>query len=161
MAEIHETELPGVGKKYTMETKEHGKIVVVIHSTGQRDLYLFEKCCEEPSVSMALSDEEARLLGAVLEGAYYQPLVTENLELVMEGLTITWVKVEEDSSLANNTIAHLQIRKLTGVSIIAIIRGEERIPNPHPDIVLQPGDTLVCIGTREQFDAFKRQFDVE
>ncbi|MHC1592965.1 MAG: cation:proton antiporter regulatory subunit [Methermicoccaceae archaeon] len=161
MAEIHETELPGVGKKYTMETKEHSVLVVVIHSTGQRELYLFEKCCEEPSFSVTLTDEEARLLGAVLEGAYYQPLVTENLELVMEGMTISWVKVEEGSALANRTIAELHIRKRTGVSIIAIIKGDEKIPNPSPDTTLMLKDTLMCIGSREQFDAFKKQFGVE
>ncbi|MHC1570720.1 MAG: cation:proton antiporter regulatory subunit [Methermicoccaceae archaeon] len=161
MADIREAELPGVGKKYTMETKEHNVLVVVIHTTGQRELYLFEKCCEEPSFSVLLTDEEARLLGAVLEGAYYQPLVTEDLELVMEGMTVSWVKVEKGSLLCNKTIAELHIRKRTGVSVIAIIRGDEKIPNPCPDTTIMEGDTLMCIGSREQFDAFKKQFCVE
>jgi TrkA domain protein len=35
------------------------------------------------------------------------------------------------------------------VSIVAVLRGDGAIPAPTPDAVLEPGDTLVVVGTAE------------
>jgi TrkA domain protein len=35
------------------------------------------------------------------------------------------------------------------VSIVAIVRGDGAIPAPAPDASLEPGDTLVVVGTAQ------------
>jgi len=48
----------------------------------------------------------------------------------------------------------LGIRKKTQVSIIAILRDNEFIPNPSSEYVFQKGDTCVVIGKPERFKDF-------
>jgi TrkA domain protein len=157
MIEITETELPGIGKKYTCEcTKEGDKIVLLLHNSGKRDIYFFEKRSETPTKVITLTDEEARKMGAILEGAFFEPTPTEALELILPELIIEWVKVEPDMKIANRSIGEMEIRRRTGVSIIAILREPKNIPNPTPEVVLRPGDTLVVIGNREQFSNFQK-----
>ena len=50
---------------------------------------------------------------------------------------------------AGRTIADTQARSRTGVSIVAIVRGERAVPAPTPDQRLERGDTLVVVGTAE------------
>lgn len=52
----------------------------------------------------------------------------------------------------NQTIGNLNIRKQTGVSIVAIYRGTETIANPDPDVELNPGDILLLLGNKEQIE---------
>jgi uncharacterized protein with PhoU and TrkA domain len=47
------------------------------------------------------------------------------------------------------------VRSETGVSILAVVRGEEVIPNPGADLALQAGDALGVLGTQEQRAAFR------
>jgi CPA2 family monovalent cation:H+ antiporter-2 len=65
-------------------------------------------------------------------------------------LEVVWEVVQPDSELAGKTIAASEIRTRTGASIVAIIRGNRLIPNPHPDEVLQDGDRVAAIGTPHQ-----------
>ncbi|HEV3013677.1 MAG TPA: TrkA C-terminal domain-containing protein [Actinomycetota bacterium] len=44
-------------------------------------------------------------------------------------------------------MADTQARSRTGVSIVAIVRGDGAIPAPAPDVGLEPGDTRVVVGT--------------
>jgi len=50
----------------------------------------------------------------------------------------------------NKTIQDLKLRTETGVSIVAVYRNTESIPNPPPATLLQPGDVILLIGNREQ-----------
>jgi len=50
----------------------------------------------------------------------------------------------------NQTIQDLKLRTETGVSIVAVYRDTESIPNPPPSTLLQPGDVILLIGNREQ-----------
>jgi TrkA domain protein len=39
------------------------------------------------------------------------------------------------------------VRSRTGVSIVALIRGDDAIPSPGPSEEMKPGDYLVVVGT--------------
>ena len=72
-------------------------------------------------------------------------------------LTLNWVKLQEDSPVAEKTIAASQIRSRTGVSVVGVLHhGKAIITNPGPDHVLHAGDLLALIGTREQFEEFEK-----
>ncbi len=152
---IKETELPGVGKKYVIELEEGGELTLIIHNTGRRELYLMEEDDEEPSCVFSLNEEEARELGFLLAGTTYQTVGTGKMEMLMKEIVMEWVKVGENSNFIGKTIAELEIRKKTGVSIIAIIRDGTMVPSPDPHKEkIQAGDTLIVVGTREQLLKF-------
>jgi TrkA domain protein len=74
----------------------------------------------------------------------------ENLSVLqqkIEGLAIDWLTVDSDSPYAGKTIGDARIRTRTGVSAVAVIRGDSPHPAPGPDFSLEPGDTLVVVGT--------------
>ena len=62
------------------------------------------------------------------------------------------VLVEPGSPAAGNSIAELRLRKVTGVSIIAVVKDGNSDINPGPETVLNEGDLVVLIGTSENVD---------
>jgi TrkA domain protein len=48
------------------------------------------------------------------------------------------------------------MRTRTGVSIIAVIRGEAAIPAPGPEMLLLGGDIVVVVGLAEGIDSAAR-----
>ena len=153
--QFRETDLPGVGKRYTLELEDGGELTLIIHNTGRRELYIIEEDEEEPTCVISLTEDEAKELGFLLAGTTYQPVAPERMELIMKEMVMEWVKVGERSNLVNRTIAEAQIRKKTGASIVAIIRGEDMLVNPDPNTTrIMPGDILVVAGTRQQIKNF-------
>lgn len=155
MVKVEESDLPGVGKKYTFKDREMGEdLVVILHNDGMREIYSIND--EECTNVITLNDEESRELGAVLAGIYYRPKIVEDLRAILSDLAIEWYKLPKGSPVVNYSIGDLNIRKKTGVSIIAIIRNERVIPNPTPEIRLEAGDMLIAIGTKEEHLNFKK-----
>lgn len=153
--DIREQELPGIGRRYSVPT-EGGEISVVIHHSGRRDLYLAnEGGRRAPSVA-TLSDNQARRLGAVLAGAYFQPTLANRIESVVGGLLIDWVTIRPDAPGAGRSIADLQVRRRTRMTIVAILRGDDLIVVPEPTEVLVTGDQVVVVGRPEDLDGFVR-----
>ncbi|HEX2195629.1 MAG TPA: TrkA C-terminal domain-containing protein, partial [Actinomycetota bacterium] len=70
-----------------------------------------------------------------------------DLQQQIEGLVIDWLPVRSDSPYAGRAIADTRMRTRTGVSVAAIVRGEEAIPAPGPDVRVQSDDYLVVVGT--------------
>lgn len=58
--------------------------------------------------------------------------------------------IMEGSTASGKTIKDLSLRNLTGVTIIAIKRGDDLIQNPSPDEIIRTGDIVVFIGNNEQ-----------
>lgn len=155
---VKEGELPGIGKKYSIRTESGDTLVVVIHYTGKREIYCFEEGSEEPVAVIELTDEEARTLGTILVGALFQPTSDEEkIGFLMKHLVFEWVKVPENSFLAGKTIKELDIRKKFGVIIVAVIRDENVIVSPSPLFKMEPGDTLVVVGTLESVKQFVKE----
>lgn len=157
---VKETSLPGVGKKFAISLQSGDELVVVVHVTGERELFLFRRGADEPCAEIPLTDSEAREVAMILGGAAYEPTPLHQAELVLRGLVLDWLTVTEGSPLSSRTIAELQIRKRTGVSVIAIKRGEKIIPNPDPSELLEVGDLLLLVGTGEQMRRFQETFGV-
>ena len=153
--DIREHDLPGVGKKFTLTTGSGDRMTVIIHNTGHREIYHFKKDEDFPFYAIRMEDAEARKFGAVLGGAYFQPAVAESMEMVLEQLSVEWLRVRSDSPLHGQTIADAAVRKHTGASIIAILRDGRAFPNPQPTDVIRAGDTLMVVGDREQVTRFK------
>jgi len=154
--DVKEQELPGIGRRYELDCIEGGTAVVVIHHSGRRDLYLVEPGQSEPQAVLTLTDRQSRSLGAILGGAYFTPAVVEEIEAVIGDLLIDWVTLRDDSPGAGRTIAALEIRRQTRMTVAAIARDGETLIAPDPGEQLRAGDRLVVVGRREDMGGFTR-----
>jgi TrkA domain protein len=155
--ELRETRLPGVGVKYTCLTAHGGRLTVILHNEGQRELYWFPHADDdEPQAVIQLEDDEARQLGALIGGAYERPKIVEELEMAFGELSIEWVPVPPDSPAIGKTLAACAFRQRTGITIIAILREPEPVAGAQPGDVIQQGDTLVTVGKLGQYSAFRK-----
>ena len=147
---IYEADLPGVGKKFEVELDGERRLVIVIHNTGKRELFVRESEDEDADKLFELTDRMARQVGTIMEGAYFQPIRTETIDTVLSDDTlIEWVNVTEESPLVGETLAETRLRQELGVSVIAVQRGDETITNPDPNTPIEVEDTLVVLGSYE------------
>jgi len=154
--DLRETRLPGVGVKYGFRLAQGGRLAVILHNDGQREIYYFRHARDdEPGAVVELDDDEARQLGAVLGGAYERPKIVDDLEMALGELLIEWVRVPDTSPAIGRTLAECAFRARTGVTIIAILREPEPVAGAQPSDVVQTGDTLVTVGKAGQYRAFR------
>ncbi len=161
--QFKETDLPGIGKKFSIITSEGYKVAIIIHITGKREVFIFEPDDYDDAVcDVVLNEEEANQIGSVLMGAFYKPEQEKIKEVLIESLAIEWLKVPQHSPLVNKTIKEENIRRKTGVNIIAIIKPDKSvIVNPPPESKIEAGDTIVVVGTREQVQEFMKTYHLE
>jgi TrkA domain protein len=153
--DVTEVVLPGIGQRYDLRAVEGGSLTVVIHHSGRRDVYVLDSG-DEPQAAVTLTDSQARTLGAILGGAYFKPAVVEEIEAVIGGLLIDWVTLNQDSRGAGKTIAELEVRTRTKMTIAAILRDQVTLVAPEPTERLRAGDRLVVIGRQEDLPGFHR-----
>ncbi|MFP2927986.1 cation:proton antiporter [Pyxidicoccus sp. 3LG] len=65
------------------------------------------------------------------------------------------VRLEDTSPAVGRTLAQLNLRGLTGATVLAIQRGEESVSVPTAQEVLRAGDVLALTGTHEAVEAAK------
>jgi len=67
-------------------------------------------------------------------------------------LEVGWLLVDEASGIAGQTLVETGLRAKTGVSVVAIGRGDQVINHPEPTTRLHAGDHVAVIGTQAQID---------
>jgi TrkA domain protein len=155
--DLRETRLPGIGSKFTLRLDGGGRLAVIVHNDGKRELYFFRHAeDEEPSAVITLDDDEARQLGAVIGGAYERPKIVEDLEMALGELQIEWLPVPNDSPWIGKTLAECAFRAKAGITVIAILREPEPVAGAQPTDVIKQGDTLVTVGKAGQYAAFRK-----
>jgi TrkA domain protein len=146
---VKEIELPGIGRKFEVEIANGDKVVVIVHDDGRREIYHFDKKDYEESLSsVTLSDTESRQFAAIIGGIIYRPKAIETIEMAFDELMIEWYRIEPDAFAVSKTIGELDIRQKYEVSVIAIVKGNEKVLNPGPETMIESGDMIVISGER-------------
>lgn len=153
---VEEVALPGVGRKFTITVGSGDRLVIVVHSSGKRELQYFEAGKDdEPRAALDLTDEEAREVGAILAGVLFHPEAVGDTQSKLGQKVIEWIKVLPGSRIAGKRVGEIPLPP--GAHLLAVDRpGAPLVPNPGPEVVLELGDTLVVAGTREAVEALKR-----
>jgi len=146
MRNIIETDLPGVGVRFELQTDSGRLVGVVAHQTGRRDLLIYdEQDPDRAGESVELSEDEGHTIGELLGGSPVLDRLDDAIHR-LEDLVIAWVKIEDESSLSGVTIADTSLRKRTGAGIVALLTDSGSIPMPGGTERLEPGDTAVLVG---------------
>lgn len=147
MADVTETQLPGVGVRFDFTTDEGDRLGVVAHRSGRRELLVYDHLDPDRCASvLQLRSDDARTLAELLGASQVQE-VYATIQQQVEGLAIEWITVSDSSEFVGRTIADGAFRTRTGASIVAVVRGTTTIPAPEPDHAFEVGEVVVAVGT--------------
>lgn len=76
-----------------------------------------------------------------------------DLKQTLTDVEITTLRVDAGSTLAGQRLVDSDLRRVFGVTVVAIRRGEQLIPNPRGDERVVEGDLLVVLGLGEEIAA--------
>ncbi len=158
MSTISEAYLPGVGRKFQIETVRGDRLVVVIHDDGDREIYHFDrKNLERAASVIILTDGEARQIAGIVGGLTYVPKALPSAEVVLDDLVLDWFTIEPGAKAIGKTIQELQARTATGASIVSIVEPDHvKRTHPEADTILNEGATLILAGDRQTIAVLKK-----
>lgn len=149
MPDVTETQLPGVGLLYEFTTADGERVGVLAHRGGRREVLVYDRADPDAaSTAFHLGTDDARVLSELLGGSHVTEAVTA-VQHQIEGLAIDWIRIRPDSKFVGSTIGDGQFRTRTGVSVVAVVRGDTTIPAPGPEVAFDAGDVAVAVGTPE------------
>ncbi|MBI2869501.1 MAG: cation:proton antiporter regulatory subunit [Chloroflexi bacterium] len=157
MHPVEETELAGIGKRYQVTTSAGSQLVIIVHESGMVELYY---CAEEEPQEVCpvatLTDDEARLVAAIIGRTLYRPEAIERLS--KHGLTIRWHSVKAHSYAVGKTVRELF--ENTGIAVMAVVEkdGKKRA-SPPGNYVIHEGSQLALSGATREIDKLKEMMD--
>jgi TrkA domain protein len=138
-----------VGVRYELELENGRHVAVLAHRSGRRDLLQYStRDPDAVEAKVTLTPEEGQVVAELLGGIQLAKSLTD-VQQQVEGLAIDWLPLPRTSPFAGRTIGDAGVRTRTGVSIVAVLRGEDAFPAPGPDFHLEADDTVVVVGTPE------------
>jgi CPA2 family monovalent cation:H+ antiporter-2 len=84
----------------------------------------------------------------------YQAL--DQMRNTVRGLDIVWRRLGEGNPLVGQTLSEADLRSRTGASVIAIIRGQDVLPNPEASTRFEVDDLVGLIGKAAEIAALDR-----
>jgi CPA2 family monovalent cation:H+ antiporter-2 len=128
----------------------------VVAEEFETSIEIFTRVLERYHVPRNLVRAQTR----VLRGEGYRMLRAPSLaegvsEAVLDALaagTTDLYRVERESALAGHSLRALDLRRASGATVIAVVRGETSHTNPAPDLELAGGDCLVLVGSHAEID---------
>ena len=87
-----------------------------------------------------------------LRGLRLQGKRLDELSQFLAGTTTDTLLIMEGSPAVGQTLAGLEVRQKSGVTVIAVVRDGQSFHNPSPDFRLASGDILVLLGSHKELD---------
>ena len=153
---VERVELPGVGVRHDILTDAGRRVSVVNFRDGGREFAVSDqldpdRACE----TVALNDDEATALTAVLGGSLILTQLA-GLREQIAGLYLEQIPIAADSPFVGRPMGETHARSRTRCSIVAIVRESGVLPAPEPKDIINLGDTLIAVGTRDGLDKLIR-----
>lgn len=130
------------------------------------DLYIVSRAVDEASVVKLSRAGANRAISPYAIGGHrlahliLKPTVVDFFETALrtgsDALNIEDLEVSADSPAAGQALDALNIRRVTGATILAVLREGSPLVSPSGDLVLSKGDQLLAIGTGEQLARLER-----
>jgi TrkA domain protein len=155
MTEVRETKLPGVGVRHEFTSEDGHDMAVIVHHDGRREILTYG--ADDPDACrslVSLSETDTQALAQILGVSRVTETVSQ-IRQVIEGLTLDWTQIPENSEAAGHPIGDGRFRTTTGASIVAVIRDDVPVPAPDADFVLAGGDIVVAVGPLDGLRALR------
>ncbi|MEK6599905.1 MAG: cation:proton antiporter [Deltaproteobacteria bacterium] len=132
----------------------------VISEEFETSVEIFARVLEEYHIPTNIIQNQIDLIRhegyAMLRGmSLSKERLMELTSLFAASITSTFL-ITEDSQAADKTLSELDLRKKTGTTIIAIVRGSKAVTSLSADITIHAGDVLVLLGSHAQLDKAMR-----
>ena len=105
-------------------------------------LYIIYRVLSNTNVAKALTD---MLRNRMLRRQIIKPVTFEELVVTTGGYGVSQIEICNDSPILGTTILNSNLRDLD-ITILAVQRGGEVMPNPSPNTELLLNDKLICFG---------------
>ena len=149
MPDVTEVRLPGVGVRHEFTTGTGERVGVLVHRSGRREVAVYDRGDPDKCTTVLHLDPDDTRTMADLLGANTVSAAVAAVQQQVEGLAIDWLTVLPRSRFVGTTIGEGEFRSSTGVSIVAVVRGDSTIPAPGPEHRFEAGDILVAVGTSD------------
>ena len=129
----------------------------VIAEEFETAIEVFTRVLERFHVPRNIVRAQTRLL----RGEGYRMLRAPSLrgeasEALLQALaagTTEALRLESGSAAIGRSLRDIDLRRETGVTVLAVVRDGKPIPNPQAGLRLEQGDTLVLVGSHAEIDA--------
>ncbi len=140
MADVDETQLPGMGLRYDFTTEDGDRVGVLVHRTGRRDVFLYSRDDpDECRATITLRPDDARTLAELLGASR----VAEHLAAVQQQVAGLTPRLDPGVAVVGvgraRPCARRRCTPTTGASIVAILDGDDVTAAPGADDVLVAG----------------------
>lgn len=134
-----------------------------IHEVVQPEFEAGLEMVRQALLHVDISSTAIERLSDEVRAEHYRPIETLDAttavmqqlrRLRYESIDLAWYTLHPDSSLVNQSIGANAIRRRTGVSIVAVLRGDTVIHNPPAETELYAGDQIAVVGTSAQRASF-------
>src|SRR5262245_51406711 len=130
------------------------------------DLTIVSRAVDEASVTKLMRAGATRAISPYAIGGHrlahliLKPTVVDFFETALragaDALNIEDLAVTSDSPTIGQTLDALNVRRVTGATILAILRGGSPVASPPGDFALAKADQLLALGTREQLSRLEQ-----
>lgn len=129
----------------------------VIPEEFETSIEIFTRVLERYHIARNIINAQTK----ILRGETYQmfrtpargtPVISEKAAEWLAAGTTEVFFIQEGTKAAGRTIEQLDLRRQTGATIMAIVRGEDSFIHPQPDFLLQPGDSMVLVANHADME---------
>lgn len=142
---LRPTKIPFLSEFFSFSLMPWINLVIIVSA-----IYIIYRIFTNSKVARKLTNA---LRKRMVKRKIIRPVSFEELAIATGGYGVSKVAVGTGSSVLDKTLSNTQLRKY-GINVLAIVRGNETIPNPLADTKIIAGDELVCFG---KLDSIRKQ----
>lgn len=151
-----------VRTKYVNEIDELYRLGAdqVIPEEFETSIEIFVRVLEEYHIPRNLINAQIKVIRGeryeMLRGVSKTPRSFEKVTELLKAGTAEAFFVSSESFACGKSLENLDLRRKTGATVIAVVRGEKSFTSPPADFVIKEGDTLLLVASHADMD---RAFD--